>query len=703
MKKFSNYFKPIVIVIIAVITITALVQLNSINGSFEKGWAKAVEKKVESVKAKELPLIGTFKNFEKILEEYNKTAGYISYRKYGFLPMLRNTLEGSATFNTSKKSSDSVASVAQDSSKESDYSTTNTQVQGVDEADIVKTDGKFIYHVRKGQIVIMRALPATSLGVESIISFTGEEFNPFEMYLDDKFLVVIGNYYNQEIYPLKKSISEKNKNYMPYYYGSNIVKAKVFDISDKKNPKQLREIEIEGDYVSSRKIGEKVYFVTSKYVNYYLLDSNKDEDLENYMKPLYRDSKLGKNYIGLDYSKISYFPGVIEPNYMIIAELNIENLKSDLKVEAYLGAGGSLYVSENNLYAAALSYKEVVNSKVETSLESNEKLSIWFRPRELTQSTTIYRFSLKGGITYTGQGEVPGNILNQFSMDEKGDYFRIATTKGDIWRDDEGTSKNNLYVLDSSMKITGKIEDIAPKEKIYSVRFMGDRAYMVTFRTVDPLFVIDLKDPKVPRILGKLKIPGYSEYLHPYDENHIIGFGKDAIEIPYKDDKGKVIDTNAYYLGMKISIFDVSDVTNPKEEYNTKIGGRGTDSELLNNHKALLFSKDKGLLAFPVTVLDTKSEVSSSSMPEYGEFSFQGAYVYNIDLTKGLMLKGKITHMTDEDYLKAGDYYYYDSDKYVQRIIYIGDTLYTISDTKLLAHNMNTMVKLGEVIIPVEY
>lgn len=154
----------------------------------------------------------------------------------------------------------------------------------------------------------------------------------------------------------------------------------------------------------------------------------------------------------------------------------------------------------------------------------------------------------------------------------------------------------NVYILDEALKVAGRIEDIAPGERIYSVRFMGDRAYMVTFKQVDPLFAIDLKDPKAPKILGALNIPGYSDYLHPYDGNHIIGFGKDTVE------KGSM----AYYQGMKPAVFDVSDVAHPKEKFKEIIGGRGTESELLHNHKALLFDREKNLLAFPVTVMETE-------------------------------------------------------------------------------------------------
>jgi uncharacterized secreted protein with C-terminal beta-propeller domain len=229
---------------------------------------------------------------------------------------------------------------------------------------------------------------------------------------------------------------------------------------------------------------------------------------------------------------------------------------------------------------------------------------------------------------------------------------------------------------------------MAPGERIYSVRFMGSRAYVVTFRTVDPLFVIDLKDPKKPKVLGQLKIPGYSDYLHPYDENHIIGFGKDAV----------AVGDNAYYLGMKIAVFDVSNVSNPVQMFSEKIGDRGTDSELLRNHKALMFSKEKGILSFPVTVMTVKNKsgnTGSYGMPEYGTFEFQGAYVYSINLKDGLKLKGHITHISDQEYKLSGDYWY-NSNKNIQRILYIDDVLYTVSGYGIKANNLNSLKEIKQ-------
>ena len=223
---------------------------------------------------------------------------------------------------------------------------------------------------------------------------------------------------------------------------------------------------------------------------------------------------------------------------------------------------------------------------------------------------------------------------------------------------------------------------------------------MVTFKKVDPLFVIDLKDPENPTILGALKIPGYSDYLHPYDENHIIGFGKDTIELS-NEDRGGIGDTTAYYQGMKIALFDVTDVNNPKEKFKEIIGDRGTESELLNNHKALLFSKEKELMAFPVTVMEVKggNNVVSGNTPAYGSFTFQGAYVYNINLEEGFKLRAKISHISEEEYKKSGDRWYR-SNMNVERIIYVGDDIHTISKGMIKANSINDMKEKGSLLIP---
>jgi hypothetical protein len=387
-------------------------------------------------------------------------------------------------------------------------------------------------------------------------------------------------------------------------------------------------------------------------------------------------------FVSKDLTQVRYFPAGVQPNYLMIAAVDLEKPQSSTNVETYLGSGEHVYASLQNLYVAVDDYqRDALIHKVKNGILDSP----------FQTDTRIYKFALNGNkVTYCRDGRVPGTILNQFSMDEYGDYCRIATTSGELRRD-QNTSRNNVYILDKDLNIAGRLEDIAPGEKIYSTRFMGDRAYMVTFQKVDPFFVLDLKDPQNPKILGKLKIPGYSDYLHPYDENHIIGFGKDTIEL--KNDNGG---SQAFYQGMKVAVFDVTNVAQPVEMSREIIGDRGTSSELLDNHKALLFSREKNLLAFPVTVMEIKGRNNineTGNMPEYGTFTFQGAYIYKIDLTDGLQLKAKITHLNAGDYMKAGDCWP-DSDKNIERVIYIGDVLYTLSPAMIKAHYLGDMKEL---------
>ncbi len=306
-------------------------------------------------------------------------------------------------------------------------------------------------------------------------------------------------------------------------------------------------------------------------------------------------------------------------------------------------------------------------------------------------NTLIYRIHIdENEIGIRASGDVPGYVLNQFSMDEHEGYFRIATTTGHIARSlEEASSRNHVYVLDMNLDIVGKLEDLAPGEKIYSARFMGERCYLVTFRKVDPLFVIDLEDPRNPIVLGQLKITGYSDYLHPYDENHIIGIGKETEAAEEGD--------FAWYQGVKISLFDVSDVENPKEIDKYEIGDRGTDSPILRDHKALLFDKSKNLFVIPVLVAEIDEEKYPSGVPPYihGDYVWQGAYVFDISL-EGLVLKGRITHLEDDtDLMKSG--YYFSSPYSVKRSLYIDNVLYTISDKKIKMNSLENLEEINEV------
>jgi uncharacterized secreted protein with C-terminal beta-propeller domain len=260
----------------------------------------------------------------------------------------------------------------------------------------------------------------------------------------------------------------------------------------------------------------------------------------------------------------------------------------------------------------------------------------------------------------------------------------VATTS---WAND--VQANNVYVLDSTMAVVGKIEGMAPGEKIYSARFMGDRAYVVTFEKVDPLFVINLTDPRDPQVLGWLKTPGFSDYLQPLDQNHVLGIGKDAVASEQGD--------FAWYQGMKLSVFDVTNLTSPVETSTYVIGNRGTTSPALTDQKALLYDGSRNLLVIPVTVAKVDASQYGGQPPAsaYGTPVWQGAYVLNISPDEGISLNGTVTHLGGKLTGNSADY-----NLYVQRALYIGDFLYTISDGQVMISSLQGPATVATVVLP---
>lgn len=559
-----------------------------------------------------------------------------------------------------------------------DFSETNVQVEGVDEADIIKNDGKYIYMIKGDTIRIVDAYPATGMVELSTITLDDENFNPSEIYVDEDQMVIIGQVWQQRSYPVIDPLpfsgaesSIARTSIWPGFDQSRM-KVYVYDISDRENPTKQRSISIEGNYNNSRKVGKNVYFVINQWIPYYNVQEGQPADV---MIPRFTDSEMNDEERPLvRCTGIQYFPGYQDRNYLIVAGLNIADNDSRLNRRVLLGSSQNIYASPESLYVATPHYGESIIEEEDDLIYESES------------TTRVYRFSLsQDEIEYQNQGVVPGNILNQFSMDESNNTFRIATTR-DRYRPSEGSiTDNNLYVLSTAnMQVIGKIEQIAPDERIKSVRFIGNRGYMVTFETVDPLFVIDLENPRNPSILGKLKIPGWSDYLHPYDENHLIGFGREVD--PAAENAERL--TSEFLLGMKLSIFDVSDVSNPKETHKTVIGERGTTSELLYNHKALLFDKNKGLLAFPITITEKKDPDAD---PDYGNITttFAGGIVFDVDLQNGFTEKGKVTHYEDDSAFEdSGEWFYGEVGRNIQRMLYIGEYLYSVSPDYVRAYDL---------------
>ncbi|WLR54446.1 beta-propeller domain-containing protein [Mesobacillus subterraneus] len=618
---------------------------------FKKGIKSALGRELDAehswkfVVKETLPTVGTQENlasyFEEIIKEEKKARGWFGGLKESF------------SAGEDKATEESVA--ADKSGGGGDVSETNVQVQGVDEADIVKTDGKSIFQAEHDKVRIIQAVPGAQMKVLSTIPYK-ENFSPSQLFLQEDQLVVIGHQYN-EIYRPYEDVA-KDSLIAPMMQSTTIL---VYNVKNPADPKQIREVKMEGHYISARKVDNLVYLITQHYPDYWLLKESRKMDI----RPKFSDSAVGSKEKMIGYDEIYYFPESRQPNYTIIAALDLEQPKKKVSMTTYLGSGNQVYMSKENLYLAVENYGDMD-----------------FKERGvIAPDTDVHKFAIKGmEVKHHSSATVRGTVLNQFSMDEHNGFFRLVTTKGYAW-DEDRPSSNHLYILDENLKETGKIEELARGERIYSARFMGDRIYMVTFKETDPLFVFDASDPANPKVLGELKIPGFSNYLHPYDENHIIGFGQDTKIVAEKGAAQPRILTD----GVKISLFDVSDMSNPKEKFTEVIGGRGTYSPLNHDHKALLFNKDKDIFAFPISVY------RNSEKNEYEQiFEYQGAYIYDIDPETGINLKSKITHIN-------GDMPYYEEwEHQIQRLLYIGDTLYALSADKITSYKMGSYEKVGE-------
>lgn len=593
------------------------------------------EVKYEQAKiSQELPKVENFKNLYAMLKARDTKRYYIE----DMFSVDSITNENSKNETATNEAAD-------------DYSKTNTQVQGVDEADIVKTDGTHIYYLANEKLTIINTENASQMKEMSTIEFD-ETFTPEELFLNNDKIIVIGTRFEYD--EREKRIGIDDDYLYPNYMDKTYTSAQIYNVKDKTNPTLERTVEVEGSYLTARMIDSNVYIASNKYMYYaYICNTYKSTELnEDDFKPHYLDTATSNETKSINFDCIYYIPEFEDTNYLNIVAFNITN-NQEANVESYLGAGEEIYASKENLYVTKTKY----------DYERKNKTSI---------TTEIYKFNLNNAnCTFAKAGDVPGSVLNQFSMDECNGYFRIATTDSTSWNSESNT--NNLYVLNENLETIGKIEGLAKGERIYSVRFMGNRAYMVTFVETDPLFVIDLSNPTTPTVLGELKIPGYSKYLHPYDETHLIGIGEDTEVVNYG--YGDRVVTN----GMKMAMFDVTDPNNPQELYNVKIGEKGTYSELLYNHKALLFSKEKNIIAFPISITENDYKVT-----------FQGAIVYGVSLEKGFELKTKISN-------SATDYDRYYSRNSVERIIYIKDTLFTLSNGLIKAVDLNTFETKGSI------
>lgn len=522
---------------------------------------------------------------------------------------------------------------ADETERSNDFASTNEQVEGVNEADIVKTDGRFIYVALGKSVKIYDSNNGKPILTDEIIlevdNVTGQYVQLNELYIADGRLVILGarNNFDNWIRPIPEpSLNELDASIMPRYPNKSYTYVGIYDINANGKKNLIKEFEIEGSLLSSRKKDDTLYLVVNKYLNYYFMDGNVEI-------PTFKDSTISNDYKTLPVDRIMYHPGRLAQNYLIVAAIDIRNEKTPSSVNAFLGSGSLVYMSNNALYVAGNDYSSFFGS-----------------------ITNVAKFNVDGlKVGFAGGGMVEGSILNQFSMDEFGGNLRVATTN---WQME---STNALYILDANLNPLGKVENLAPGERIFSVRFMGEKGYIVTFRQVDPLFVFDLSNPLAPKVMGELKIPGFSNYLHPINENVLLGIGQHVDEI-----------TGAQ-SGIKISTFDVSDGGKPREITHLILGDSGSYAEVLNNHKALMLNPSKNMIAFDATLRKETGDYQNTYF--YGAMVLEVSQAGEIKLLKQLSTDGLYGSM-------------------VKRVLYIDDVLYYILDDNIKTYNIDTFIEI---------
>lgn len=580
-------------------------------------------------------------------------------------------LTAQATTESSSKSSLSEALTSKKSSK--DYSTTNIQVENVDEADITKTDGDYIYSISEDNVIITNVQDPENIKIEATINSTGGVPEDLILY-NDKLVVIssTGNYTSTYSYR--------------YNAKTNV---DIYNMEEKSYPSLVKSFELHEPYYTSRCINSELYIVSSGRLR---IENNK-------IDRKYSENREEKE---IPLNKIKYLKDVDTDIQTLIATTDLNNSEEDINLSSFLIDISNAYVSENSIYL--LNQEYAYSSYDEPGLKDLFGLKgvfgLFFYDDDYDYNsgyeTEIFKFDIlkTGEVTYNTNNKIAGKTINQYSLDEQNGHLRIALFDKDGAR---------VAVFDDNLKQIGISNYVAKGETMYSSRFMENKVYLVTYQTVDPLFVIDLSDETKPQVLGELKIPGYSTYLHPYDENHLIGIGMQTEESINKNSSGKVTSTTARIVGMKMALFDVSDVKRPKQISETIIGDSRTTSAILTNPKALLFSKEKELIAIPVNNYAEDFEITgstssySSIVNSYTSYSkprtAEGYFVYKINIEDGFKLKGVITHEVKE---KNTTYNYYYNASKLLRGMYIDNNLYTVSETAVKVNNLDILDLVSE-------
>ncbi len=650
----------------------------------------SIENQTQEVEGNNTSLINNFTNNNLQLKTLKSPEELKQLTVEGSLSMLESISSNSLNLRGTQDmvafdsvSSSSKSSVLEGSTQSKEFTQTNNQESQVDEADFVKTDGDYIYTLAGNTLTIVDVQEPDNSNIIFEKEFS-EDKDVQNIFIKNNTLVAIGHI-NSEIIKVSSNSLEPYRSYETQTF------VEIYDMTQRENLVLVEEYEVSGNYFDARLIGEHIYFISQKSVG---TDFN--------FPALYRSGTR------IAQPDVMYFDWRPSSQYYTISSVNLENTEQFEAQTYLLDYGTTLYVSENAIYMGyqkqvkdnlSEKFEKVVVPEIDSSRQAEfeiyleneeyetlaeelenyisglndkedflervqERRNGYYNQRSAEQrKTIIHKFEIaNGSIEHTAEQEIEGHLLNQFSLGEHNGNLRVATTTRN-WIQGEGTnSYNNVFVLDEDLELLGSLEGLAENEQIYSARFMGEKLYLVTYERVDPLFVIDLSNPQNPTVLGKLKIPGFSSYLHPYKEDYLIGVGKET-----RENQQGFIET----IGLKISLFDVSDVENPVEVDNHIIEGRYTNSIVLQEHKAFTFLESQELLVLPVQQQISNQEYFTRS---------NKAFVFSITQS-GIEKKSEISHSS------SNQQSYSHGSKAILRSVIIDSHIYTISQEEIVITN----------------
>ena len=536
------------------------------------------------------------------------------------------------------------------------HNSTYTQALGVDEADSVKTTDKYIFYMHysvNGNVI--EIISADGKDAKSVAKVEAEEseyvFHDFYVYGDK--LITLGVGYNKKPF----ADDDAKNHYYTGYFGTTQVN--IYDISDIDSISLSDSFSQSGEYISSRMIGGMLYVVSN--------DRRWDED-EDYL-PLV--SGATEDSAELSEMPVEDIYAVEQPSgasFLVVSSINTDDGAHAEKTKAILGSADIIYCNQDNLYVTAYEYSPlyyrdfwvndvaVEEDGAETSSEDSDKVTddyvLDFDVSE-PEETRIIKISLDEGLDFVADGTVKGRVNNQYSLDEHNGYLRVATTTFE-----NDTDVNNLFVLDQNLAQTGSVTGFAKGESIKAVRYIGDTAYVITYEQTDPLFVIDTSNPSAPKILGEVKISGFSTLLVPVDENTLLGIGYHTED--HEDDD---IDMEIQE-GVKLVVFDVTDKANPKV-LDTKVF-ENYSSPVQYDPKSLLVNFERGDYTIPMDYYHWEERID-------GDVGYRDYVDYKAGVLNFRVENGKIV-IIDDYTSKVFD----TEDKTLDRCVYVGNNIYLL-------------------------